>query len=250
VYDVFSWGTTYEAPVGEDTQITTGTDPFELAGFSCLAAEDDTKVTMPNGTVATLSMGQSIYITVNQAQQVTSTKPIQVVLLTADRNSHYQTRWFTMRPIDLYQASYVSPVGDTYANTKIVVYNPSNKDLKYTVSTLDNTKVRRDIQYTLAAKKTVMTNVIPTGSGALIVGDGKFVALSMTDAEEYAIFGTYESNGDRYVVSGTALLQGWASVSPFLLASRHCRRFLRPDLVVLLSYIVLTGVFLSCRRTN
>jgi hypothetical protein len=124
--------------------------------------------------------------------------------LTADRGSHYQTRWFTMRPIDLYQLSYVSPVGDSYANTKVVVYNPGPNVLKYTVSTLDNTKVRRDVSYTLAAKKTAMTNVIPTGSGALIVGESKLVALSMTDAEEYAIFGTYESNGDRYVVSATA----------------------------------------------
>jgi IgGFc binding protein len=202
VYDVFSWGTTYEAPVGEDTQLISGTDPFELSGFSCLAAEDDTKVTMPNGTVTTLSMGQSIYVTVNQAQQVTSTKPIQVVLLTADRNSHYQTRWFTMRPIDLYSTSYVSPVGDTYANTKIIVYNPGPKELKYTVTTLDNVNKTRVASFTLAAKKCALTPVIRTGSGALIVGESKLVALSMTDADEYAIFGTYESNGDRYVYSG------------------------------------------------
>jgi IgGFc binding protein len=120
-----SWGKKYESPVGPGKpKFDDEMNPFEISGFSCLAAEDNTNITLPDKRVVTLKMGESIYVNVTQSDQVTSNKPIQVVLLTADEYSTYQTRWFTMRALDDFKSSFVSPVGDSFANTKIVLYNP------------------------------------------------------------------------------------------------------------------------------
>jgi hypothetical protein len=103
-----------------------------------------------------------------------------------------------MRPIDTYQNSYASPVGDSYANTAIVVYNPSeSQTLTYTVTTLVD-KVLKNVTRTLNPKQAALTDVIPTGSGALLSGNIRFVALSITDSNDMSAFMTDDSNGSRY----------------------------------------------------
>jgi hypothetical protein len=182
--------------VGEGTQLVNGPNPFELSGFSCLAMEDGTIVTRPNGTTVTLKQGDSTFITVRKSDQVKSNKPIQVILLTGDRDSSFQTRWFTMRPIETYADSYVSPVGDSYGRTKVILYNPSaTRTVQYTVTTLVNSTLQNATN-TLNPKQVVMTATIPTGSGALINGNGRMVALSLTDSEQSAQSGG--TGGSRY----------------------------------------------------
>jgi IgGFc binding protein len=150
MYDTTMWGQIYEAPVGAGTYLTNNTDPFEISGFSCLAAEDNTRVTMPNGTVSTLRMGQSIFVPVRMSNQVRADKPIQVVLLTLDKDSLVQTRWYTMRPVSSFQRSYVSPVGDSVANTAIIVYN-AGTCVKYAECLLQNAaRSARDHVYSLS----------------------------------------------------------------------------------------------------
>jgi IgGFc binding protein len=197
VYDTSSWGSKYEAPVGEGTQlIANGPDPFGLSGFSCMAMEDQTKVTVANGTVFTLKQGQSIYVTVKKSDQVTSDKPIQVILLTAQRGSHYQTRWFTMRPIGMYTDKYVSPVGDNYGRSRVILYNPSTTGaLTYNITTLVN-GVLTKVSNTLVAKQALASAIIPTGSGALVEASANLVALSYTDTENQA--GSGDTGGNRY----------------------------------------------------
>jgi IgGFc binding protein len=205
VYDTTTWGTVYDAPVGENTLLDSSVTPFELSGLSCMAREDNTRVTRPDGTVVTLRTGQSTFFSVRQAQQVTSDKPIQVVLLTADRGSTYETRWFTLRPTNTLQSSYVSPVGDSKAQTRIAIYNPASISLSFTVSTLVSGRVQ-NVTSTLVSKQSVYTGVIPTGSGALIVGNGPFVALSVTDSSGAG------TNGDIYDCTSTAISRSCASV--------------------------------------
>jgi IgGFc binding protein len=199
VYDTSTWGSKYEAPVGEGTQlIAGGPNAFGLSGFSCMAMDDQTKVTMPNGTVATLKQGQSIFLKVKKSDQVNSDKPIQVILQTAEPLSHYQTRWFTMRPIGMYTDKYVSPVGDSYGRTRIVLYNPStvaNSNLTYSITTLVNGTLTK-VTNTLIAKQALASAIIPTGSGALVEASDKLVALSYTDTENSA--GSGSTGGDRY----------------------------------------------------
>jgi hypothetical protein len=184
VYDTTQWGVTFEAPVGEDTNLE-GSEAFQLSGFMYMAVENNTVVTHHDGSTKTLQMGQSAYVTVKQSNRLVSSKPIQVVLLTGDRWSNYETRWYTIRPSEAMQSAYMTPVGDSHGKTKVIVYNPNTVDLKYTVHYLLNGSIRAMSSRTLGAKQCAFTMVIPTGSGAIIESNGnaKFVALSMTDTE-------------------------------------------------------------------
>jgi hypothetical protein len=195
-FDTTQWGTTYEAPIGTNTLIAGVAQSFEMSGFMFMAAENNTKVTLANGTIVSLQMGQSSFVSVKQGDKITSNKPIQTILLTGDVGSEYETRWFTMR--STYAKSYLSPVGDTFGKSKVVLYNPNTDELKYSVKTLVN-GVERTETGVLASKQSTYTSVIPYNSGALVSGDVPFVALSVTDTEvKSSINKTYDSESERY----------------------------------------------------
>lgn len=182
VYDTTQWGMTFEAPVGENT-VLMNSESFQLSAFIYMAAENNTQVTHPDGSSRTLQMGQSGIVTVLQSNRLVSNKPIQVILATGDRGSWYETRWYTMRSIETYQTSYMTPVGDSHGKTKVIIYNPGPESLTFTLKYLDNgLKTQTE---TLAAKQCVFSRIIPNNSGALFEGNRKFVALSMTDTEQH-----------------------------------------------------------------
>ena len=178
VLDTTQWGLTFEAPIGSDIgQIY---HAFEFSAFFYMAGENNTRVTLQDGTVNVLQAGQSGMVRVKQVDKLTSDKPIQVDLITGDIDSAYESRWYSMRPYEAYSNSYVTPVGDSYGKTKVFVYNPGPAVLTITVQL--NNKVYTKL---INAKQAAPTDVIPTGSGAWINGTSKFVALSLTDSEDY-----------------------------------------------------------------
>jgi hypothetical protein len=192
--DVSQWGQEFEAPIGEDIGVSY--EAFQLTAFFFMAGEDNTKVTKPDGTIKVLKRGEGAMVRVNQGQKLLSDKPIQVDLLTGDVWSNYEVRWYSLRDNKDYVSSYVSPVGDSYGKTKLVIYNPLNVTLTYTVQYLVN-NVKTQYAKTLAAKQAALSIVIPTGSGAFIDGSSKFVALSLTDSEFYNGVG-YATGGQFY----------------------------------------------------
>jgi uncharacterized repeat protein (TIGR01451 family) len=176
VLDTNSWGTSYEAPVGTNSVFETG--GFKISALVIMAGEDNTKVTV-NGsasTIITLDEGQSYHAEVRQGDTVTSDKPVQVDLLTGDAG---ELRWYSLRCVNDWSSEYMSPVGDSKGETKVVLYNPSSSSsisIKVTTLTWNFT-------YSVAKKGIVTTDFIRTGSGALFeqADDKPFIALSVTD---------------------------------------------------------------------
>jgi uncharacterized repeat protein (TIGR01451 family) len=149
MYATSEWGTAYEAPVGCDSA-SPGTSMFQYSGLSIMAAQNGTPIRVDadgNGTwdyTATLNEGGS-YLEgsrshtgcdyVQQGARVESTdatKPIQVVLVTGDIGSSYESRDMNLLPVSAYGSSYWSPVGTSTGNggttsgpTKLWLYNPS-----------------------------------------------------------------------------------------------------------------------------
>jgi uncharacterized repeat protein (TIGR01451 family) len=177
VLDTSVWGTSFEAPVGRDSQSITSA--FQYTGIYVMASEDNTKVTIPGSlNPIILNQGQSKHLAVNQGDVITSDKKVQVDLLTGDIGSQYELRWYSLLPVDDWYYEYISPMGDTIGETKVVLYNPSSSSIDVKVMTLDWTEV-----YNIGAKSSVFTRFIETGSGAKFSQEnGKnFFALSLTD---------------------------------------------------------------------
>jgi IgGFc binding protein len=182
VIDVGNWGTTFEAPVGRD--IGEYFAAFEFARFFFMAACNNTEVTLPNGKVVILNQGESGSYAVNQGDKLSSTEPIQVDFITGDESSYYELRWFSSWPTSTWSNSYVTPVGDTFGKTKLLLYNPNAATILVDVITLvGGVEVKKT--ETIKKGKATLTNVIPTDSGAIVVTTGgeSFVALSFTDTE-------------------------------------------------------------------
>jgi hypothetical protein len=126
VLDTSVWGTNFEAPVGRDVQ--SDTNAFQYTGLYIMAKEDDTKVTIPGSLEPiTLNQGQSKHLSVEQGDIITSDKKVQVDLLTGDIGSIYELRWYSLLPVDAWSDEYISPMGDTIGETKVVLYNPPHQ---------------------------------------------------------------------------------------------------------------------------
>lgn len=194
VLDTTQWGLNYEAPVGVD--FGASFSAFEHTVLFYMAAQSNTKVTLPDGTSRVLKQGESGLVKVKQSDKLVSDKPIQVVLAAGDIGSTFEVRWYSMRPIENYQSSYVTPVGDSYGKTKVVIYNPGTVAMTFTLQYLLN-GVKTQYSQSVNPKQAVFTIVIPTGSGAQIDGTSKFIALSVTDSESKDSSGQV-TNGQAY----------------------------------------------------
>ena len=177
VLDTTLWGKSYTAPVGGDTSFET--DGFQYSALYVMAGMDDTKVYIKgSSTPVTLDMGESIHVLVNQGDTVTSDKDVQVDFLTGDMSSTYELRWYSLRSTEDWSDKYLSPVGDTKGETKLVVYNPHEYaiDVKITVNDGDSTT-------NVSGGGHFVSEFIKTGSAALIEEtNGKnFIVLSVTD---------------------------------------------------------------------
>ena len=193
IVDTTQWGFTFEAPVGVD--IGAALPAFEHSAFTIMAAFNNTKVVLADKvTIKILDIGGSYTFTVRKGDRIVADKPIQVHLLTGDVGSIYETRWYSIRPIDKISRSYVTPIGDSVGKTKIIFYNPHNTTLSYTFQYLVNgvTKVATG---NVVSKQAAWSAVIPVGSGAWIDGNQTFIPLTVTDSED--------KDGNNYTTGGT-----------------------------------------------
>ena len=136
VQPTIDWGTNFIMPIGQNVIFPTPltASMFEYTSMLVMAALNNTVVQIDvdgNGTVditTTVNQGESYQVAggVNRGATVTSTKPVQVQLLTGDIGANYESRWFTIPSIDQWSSQYFSPVGtasdgdDTY----LFLYNP------------------------------------------------------------------------------------------------------------------------------
>jgi IgGFc binding protein len=178
VLDTDSWGTDFIAPVG----INTPKASFEFSAFLFMAKEANTSVTLPDKTVVVLNEGESRLVKMNQSATLKSSKPIQVDLITGDIGSEYESRWFSLLDTAQWTTEYISPTGETYGRTKLVIYNPRPVSLTVTMDTLVNGTIRT-ANLLVPPMNYLLSPYVPDGSGARVKSTSTFLPLSITDSE-------------------------------------------------------------------
>jgi uncharacterized repeat protein (TIGR01451 family) len=177
VLDTGLWGKSFKAPVGGTTYFET--NGFQYSALCVMAGEDDTKVFIKGSSnPTTLDMGESIHVLVNQGDIVTSDKDVQVDFLTGDRSSTYELRWYSLRATEDWSDSYLSPVGDSRGETKLVMYNPNTFAINVKITVNDGDKTEK-----INGGEHFVSDYIRTGSAALLeeTNGNNFIVLSVTD---------------------------------------------------------------------
>lgn len=136
VFDTELWGRQFELPVGED--LPAGRTEFEFVSASIMAERDGTTVMIDSdadGTMdTTISLDEGDTFHVNGGLQlgatIDSTRDIQVHLNTGEICSGFQSRSFTLFPVEDWTNTYFSPVDSAAAGdlTNIWLYNPSDTE--------------------------------------------------------------------------------------------------------------------------
>ena len=145
LFPTSQWGDSFTLPVGEDS----GASEFEWTGFTIMAANDNTSVSVDanadgdfddaddiDGTV--INRGQTITVSgrnddggqttggLNQGARVFSSDIVQVNVVSGDECVVYSTRWFTLFPDALLGNNYYEPVSTPVGDdTVIYLYNPA-----------------------------------------------------------------------------------------------------------------------------
>ncbi|NND32053.1 MAG: DUF11 domain-containing protein, partial [Saprospiraceae bacterium] len=186
VVDTSAYGLCFVAPVGENT--ADQFSMFQRTDFYVMAAEDNTLVTIDvNGPTAgggimmmTLNQGQGYTVSnVLEGATIKATKPVQAHLITGDVGANYESRWFTLYPLDFADQTYYNPVASASTNdlTSVFLYNPTTNPLNVNYNTLSGSG---------SFMIPVMTSYrfdMPIGSGARFSGDGNFFAVAVVDSD-------------------------------------------------------------------
>ncbi|MCP4542268.1 MAG: DUF11 domain-containing protein, partial [Chloroflexi bacterium] len=196
IYSFQAWhnGTSYTVPVGEGSF-----DDFDYTWLEIQAAEDDTSVTIDNGTTTvniTLDRGDTYgsngyinsaaasSIIINEGTAINTTKPVQAGLVTGsdDDGGGYQTRFFAMIPDVVWGTEYIAPVssisGDADAQSQIYFFNPN--DFTITVNTSDQISSTGVITLPANSARSYsdsMGHYVPPNSAIRLISSNIFWAL-------------------------------------------------------------------------
>ncbi|MCY2996445.1 MAG: LEPR-XLL domain-containing protein, partial [Planctomycetota bacterium] len=226
VNDTNQWGSDYDVPIGQDTNLPwMAIDPaepnfFDYTGLTIMAAKDGTTVKIdPNGDgvfEATVSLNQGQAYLVNggvlQGASVVSvssvdpntadpSKPIQVGLITGRIGGDFASRWVTLRPRSDLSSNYVSPVSTGWGQdgmdhpTAVYLYNPNPTAILVTYVSRDADGAGSLVSASLTVpRQGSARQIIPEGSGShfYTAGGEKFYATSITDV---AADFTFEGGG-------------------------------------------------------
>jgi hypothetical protein len=200
VLDTSFWGKDFIAPVGNNTVKAS----FTYAAFLVMAKEANTTVELRGPTtskvVATylLNEGESRLITTRISQPLTSDKPVQVAMITGDIDSVYESRWYSLLDQAQWSTQYVTPTGETFGRTKLVLYNPTTASITVSMETRNRTTGAKIFQnIAVASKNYALSGYVSDDTGALVTSTQKFLALSITDAERFSSDGK-STDGQMY----------------------------------------------------
>ncbi|MBK8564662.1 MAG: hypothetical protein IPN76_15340 [Saprospiraceae bacterium] len=187
IVDVNAFGKIFEVPLGQNT---TADQMFEYTSLSVMAVENNTVVhidTDGNGSpniTQNLNEGETYQMNggVNSGTKITATKAVQAHLLTGDLGATYETRWFTLFPLEKWDNSYFAPVGTTDAAdpVNVFIYNPNT----YAITVNYATKAGSGT-FSVASKSTYRY-AIPMLSGAHFYTNSdndEFSAVSTIDSD-------------------------------------------------------------------
>ncbi len=147
VFDTAFWGTFFICPVGTNIADSVDFQMFEYTGLSIMAGAGGATVQIDANadglfeTSTTLTEGQAYLVDggVHLGAQVSSDRPVQVDLLTADIYDYYESRFMRLLPTAYWAASLTTPVSTpatvtkgstTYTcGTTVWLYNPGQTPL-------------------------------------------------------------------------------------------------------------------------
>lgn len=213
--DTTRWGTSFKMPIGQNIS---SSSIFEYVSLLVMASEDGTLIQIDsdgNGTVdstQTLSQGQSYQLNggINSNATINASKAVQVNLITGDLGSNYESRWFTIPPLEQWGDSYYTPIGTTNSSypANVWLYNGNP-----TAITIDYETKAGTGSFSVAAGA-VYRFVMPSLSGAhFYTKDGNtFAALGTMDSSTSGANQTYDWGytlvTDEYLTG--AFTVGWA----------------------------------------
>ncbi|MFK7917560.1 MAG: SdrD B-like domain-containing protein [Ilumatobacter sp.] len=194
--DLSKWGTSFDFPVGQNI----GFEAFDYTGLGVMASDDDTLVQIDSdgdgefddfdldgdGDTADdmpiiLAQGETVFIDggINAGGSAQTSKPAQAHLITGERNSRYEGRWFEVFPEEIRGDQYVAAAGSTSATQQVTIFlhNPGNATI--TVEATDQGAT----SFLDIAPGAVASFDLPNGSGARFSSPGNpFIAVSGTVA--------------------------------------------------------------------
>jgi len=180
------WGRDFVIPVGQDITARLFSEAFQYTAVYVMAGTDDTMITLPNGSIITLNRGESHQMRIaNMGAKISADSDVQVHILAGDIGSTYEMRWYSLLPENKWSKEYLSPVGDSTGQPRVIVYNGGTTSIsvnyEYYASTSSNNPRRRVLQ--VGPNDIARSDIIPTGSGARFTSTKDFFALSMTDTK-------------------------------------------------------------------
>ncbi len=185
VLDTSLWGQNFISPVGNNTAKAS----FFYTAFLVMAKEANTTVQFANlaGTVQqswVLNEGESRLITTGISRRLIANKPVQVSIITGDPGSVYESRWYTMLDTAQWSKEYVTPTGETFGRTKLVLYNANAYTINVTMETRNTTTGAKIFQnMTVSRANYTLSPWVQDNTGAYVKSNDQFMAMSITDAE-------------------------------------------------------------------
>jgi uncharacterized repeat protein (TIGR01451 family) len=227
VLDTNNWGTSFRAPVGQNIPNTDSFQMFEYTGLFIQAGEGGAVINVDvnaNGLVdagdvvnVALAEGKSYLVNdgVNIGATVTSSKPVQVDILTGDIGSNYESRDSALLPTNLWSNNYYTPVSTQDANaTTVWLYNPGATSINVTYTYRSNSTTTPSTTITVAANS-YAKQVIPDGSGARFhtASGANFYAFSTTDSNS----GQSDGGGNQAYDWGFTLIPQYSLTNQVLI---------------------------------
>ncbi|MDJ0818251.1 MAG: hypothetical protein QNJ58_18705, partial [Desulfobacterales bacterium] len=185
VYPLRDYGLQFEVPVGEDLS---SDQMFEYVSLMVMASADGTDIQIDidgNGTTdinRTLNQGESYQVDggILTGASVTATQPVQAHIFTGDVGARYESRFYTLYPVEYWSDSYFSPVGTAADGdqTYVFVYNPDTAAITVNYQTRIGTG-----SFAVAAGASYRY-LMPSHSGAHFYTDGgsPFFAIATVGA--------------------------------------------------------------------
>lgn len=188
-------GFLFRAPVG----VNVGTNQmFEYSTLSVMASFNSTVLDVDANNDGLFE--DTIYLNMGEHREVTNvyagatlraSKPVQAHLLTGDRGSYYEMRWFTLYPEQMWDSSYYSPVcsSDNRYWAEIWLFNPNTNSVDIVCES------QRSTSTVTVAANGVNTYVMPTNTAArfFTTNDQYFIPTMTMDSREVA---AYNENHD------------------------------------------------------
>ena len=135
-YNTKTFGTFFYFPLGQNTP---SENSFSLVSLCVQASQNATQVLVDkdgNGTTdvtAVINEGESVQVNggILSSGTVTSSKPVQVSLITGKIGGTYASRWYSLLPYLMWDKSYYNPVGTQRADarTDVFLFNPQSSAL-------------------------------------------------------------------------------------------------------------------------